>query len=359
MVRLLASAAAIVVAATTGAPDAPTRALIESGRFKQARAILEPRVKADPSDAEAAALLARTRAAFGDLEAALPLAEAAVKLEPRVADYHWQLAAIVGEMAEHAGVFRQMGLARRFRAEAEAAIALDPAQVDAREGMMQYYLEAPALLGGDRNKANAMVEEIARLDPVRGLLARVDFLRQTKSPDDVEPLLRQAVEAARTPREKIAAINALVSAYLALRPPKLDAAEPQARALAALDPTGPSGYTALAIVYATGGRLDDLDAALTAAERAVPDNANAFFQAGRVLLARGGDMARAERCFRKYLTVEPEAGQPTLARAHWRLALVLEKEGRRREAIAELEQATRLEPDLDSAKKDLKRLRAS
>ena len=69
------------------------------------------------------------------------------------------------------------------------------------------------------------------------------------------------------------------------------------------------------------------------------------------------DLAREERYFRKYLTQEAEGESPSLAVAHKRLAVVLEKRGRRAEAIAELEAALRLQPDFPDAKKELKRLK--
>ena len=43
--------------------------------------------------------------------------------------------------------------------------------------------------------------------------------------------------------------------------------------------------------------------------------------------------------------------------AHWRLGLVLEKEGKKADAIAEVQTATRLDPKFEQAQKDLKRLR--
>ena len=52
-----------------GQADSGTRSLIEAGHWKQARAMLEPRVRANPSDAEAAALLSQVRSADGDLDA--------------------------------------------------------------------------------------------------------------------------------------------------------------------------------------------------------------------------------------------------------------------------------------------------
>jgi hypothetical protein len=62
---------------------------------------------------------------------------------------------------------------------------------------------------------------------------------------------------------------------------------------------------------------------------------------------------------RTYLTIQPEGGGTGHAQAHWRLGQVLEKEGKRGEATAEIEQAVRLKPDLEDAKKDLKRLKPS
>jgi tetratricopeptide (TPR) repeat protein len=104
-------------------------------------------------------------------------------------------------------------------------------------------------------------------------------------------------------------------------------------------------------------RWQDLEAILVQAEKNVPDNFSPYYQAGRLLLNAGSDLSRAENYFRKYLTQEPEAGAPQHAHAHWRLGLVLEKQGRKPEAINALDTAVRLKPDLADAKKDLKRLK--
>jgi tetratricopeptide (TPR) repeat protein len=93
------------------------------------------------------------------------------------------------------------------------------------------------------------------------------------------------------------------------------------------------------------------------AEKNVPDDYGAFYQSGKVLLFSGKDLPRAERYFRKYLAIEPEGGEPHHSAAHWRLGLVLEKEGKNPEAIAEMEAALHAEPDLKEAKEDLKRLK--
>jgi len=359
MRRVAWSAALCVLVAVraSAARDPATRSLIDGGHWKQARAILEPRVQANPSDAEAAALLSRVREAFGNLDAALPLAETAVRLEPGVADYHWRLAEVVGQQARRASVLRQVGLARRFRQEAETTMKLDPAHIEARGGMISFYVQAPRVVGGDRKRADQVAEEVTRIDPAWGYLARARVLTEAQASADVEALYRQAADAARAPAVKFQATASLLNALLTAKPAKLEAAEQAARSLLTIDPRRAAGYVGLAIVYAWSNRPAELEATLAESEKNVADDFAPFYQAARVLLTQGSDLTRAERYLRKYLTIEPEAGTPGHAQAHWRLGLVLEKQGKKTEAIAAIEQAIKLNPDFDEAKKDLKRLR--
>jgi len=67
--------------------------------------------------------------------------------------------------------------------------------------------------------------------------------------------------------------------------------------------------------------------------------------------------ARAERYFRKYLSQEPEATFPSAAQAYWRLGLTLEKMNRKSEAVEAIRTAVKLDPSLEGAKRDLKRIR--
>jgi tetratricopeptide (TPR) repeat protein len=357
--RRIVRALVCLAAATPLSPaiDQPTRTLIAEAHFKRALQILEPRVKANPGDAEAAALLSQVRLALGEREEAMRLAELAVKLEPKNADYHWRLAEAVGEQAERAGILKQFGLARRFKQEAEATIALDARNINARFGLLVFYVKAPGIVGGDAKKAEQMVADIAKLDPAAGHLARVRLLNETKTAGDLDALYTQAAAAAKTAEVAYDARAALMNRHITATPPRLEPAEQQARELIKIAPTRLGGYSGLAIVYATADRLTDLDSILAEAEKAVPDNLNTYYQAGRVLQTRGVEPARAEGYFRKYLTQPAEGQAPPHAAAHWRLGLTLEKAGRKSEAVAALKEAVRLNPDFDQAQKDLKRLR--
>ena len=346
-------AVAPALAADAGAPQA-ARALMEAAHWKRARQVLETQEKATPDDPAILSALAEVRAQFGEIEEAEKLARRAVALAPDDAQAHESLAEVVGRRAQKSGPLKGLGLAREFKREAERAVALDPKQVEARDVLMQFHLQAPGIVGADRKKARAYADEIARLDPVRGELALAEYSAATKDTQAIEGCYRRAI--AKDPH----AVDPHLSLANWLLTPwrlRLDEAEVETRAVLAESPDRAGAWSLLAIIAVKRQDTGALDSILAAADARCPDSRAPWYQAGRLLLLDGRDLPRAEKCFRHYLEIDPEPGSPTLAHGHWRLAQVLEKEGRRPEARAELETALRMKPDLDEAKKDLKRLK--
>lgn len=348
---------AVVFASAPIIPDSPAAALASRGRWKELRAVVEARVGTNPNDAEAEWLLSRVRVAFHDSDAALAPAEKAVALAPRNAEYLWQLAQVYGTQAERAGVLHQLGLARKFRDEAEAALAVDPNLVDALMGLMEYYDRAPAIAGGDKQKADELAHRLSAISKADGLLARLQLLRLRKPPPPAAELVRIYEELIRSEPRRYEPHIDLSNLYARESPARLDRAEEQASAARAIDPERIDAYRLLARIDATAGNWTKLDADLAAAGARVPGDFSPWLAAASTLLGTGQELERAERYARKYLTTEPEPDEPTPAFAHWQLGLIVDREGRRTEAIAELETALRLDPKLDSARADLKRLR--
>ena len=148
------------------APDpGSAEALVDAGHWKRARAILEPRLAANPRDAQAACLLSRIKLAFGDLDGALKSAQQAVALEDGNSNYHFQLAEVYGEMAARASMFAAAGFARKFKGELDASLARDPKNLDALDALMQYSFQAPGMMGGDKGKARAIAERTGATQP--------------------------------------------------------------------------------------------------------------------------------------------------------------------------------------------------
>ena len=322
--------------------------LIDGGHFKRLRALVATRNVTDP---ETLFLTAAVKHIWGDLDAAERLAEQAVAADPGNPRYHFRLAMIEGEKAQKASVIHQLGLARRFKKEAETALALDPNYVRALQNMIDFYMQAPGVVGGDKAKAHAIADRLRKIDPAEGYRAQVTLARYDKQEDRIEELLRKAVEVRPASYDVRMALGDWCTNHK-----KFDEAAGHASEAVRLHPDRAAPYGLLAVALVQQDKWTDLDAALVQSEKADPDNLIPYFRAANNCLARKVELPRAERYLRKYLRQEPEPRTPSLAGAHWRLGLVLEQQGRKPEAIAELQQAVRLDAN-SQATADLKRLK--
>ncbi|HLJ45370.1 MAG TPA: tetratricopeptide repeat protein [Bryobacteraceae bacterium] len=328
--------------------------LLENGHLKRAREAVDAYYRAHPQDARANYLMSRVTSAFGDNDNALKYAETAVKLDPRNGEYHRQLAGVYGDIGEKASLLKQFGLAKKCRAEIDAAVALNPKDVENLDAQVNYYRVAPGIAGGDKNKAQTVAEEMVKINPSRGYLAEASIARAEKDDAKAAALYRKAVDA--DPRNYEALISLTVY-YMQESHKDLAQAERLANDAIGANPDRISAYVLAVQILVKQNRSKEAPALLAKAEAAIPDNLVPYLAAGRALLEQGSDLQTAETYIRKYLTQTPEPGWPPLAGAHWSLALLHEKRGDKPQARTELETALRLKPDFEPAKRDLKRLK--
>jgi len=153
----------------SASPIGNALALYKHGRYGEARDALERLVAADPSNAAACYFLGMTlqRVAQPSLDSARTWLGKAVRLAPENEGY----------LAEYAGVClliadrdTSLGLALEGRNAMARAIAMNPSDLEAREGLMRFYATAPWPLANP-DKALALAAEIAKRDPKRGMAA--------------------------------------------------------------------------------------------------------------------------------------------------------------------------------------------
>ncbi|MDQ3071554.1 MAG: hypothetical protein M3R55_17725 [Acidobacteriota bacterium] len=303
--------AAVAMAATGLAQERTPQWLFDHGHIGEARALAQKRIAANPRDAVAFAWLARTLTLAGDSKGGVAAAEKAVAADGNYTGGHLALAEALGDEAEHASVFRQLPMARRIKKALETVVALDPKHVDALNGLMQFYLQAPGVAGGSNEKADATAARIAAVDPARGFIAQASMAARRKQPEKVEGFYLKAVEANRN---SVPARASLANFY-AGNTAKQAEAEAHAKALLALDPALVTPYRVLAVVYARAQKWNELDAILRQSDAQHPANLAAAFSAARVLTSTRSDNARAERYLRRYLSQTPEPGTPSHAEA--------------------------------------------
>ena len=337
--------------------------LLSNGHYLRAEHLVREAAQRNPNDAHALSNLSVVDWAFNRLDASIADAEKAVAVSPTNAEAHSKLADALGAklLSSNAGTMEKISLAHRFRKEIDRTLELDPNDLDALQDLAQFYWHAPGMVGGDKQKARQTADRLYKISPARGAVARADF-----AADDADPKRRAAaVQAiwrdgvAATPQD-YEARAALAAAYLEGDPDagQFASAEAEAKRALALDPSRVTAYAVLATVYARAARWPEADAVVKQAHDRVPDDRTPQYQAAVAILTtnQNQQLGRAEQMLRDYLNQPPEGQAPSHAGAHWRLGQVLERQGRKADAVRELQIAVQQDSSLDAAKKDLKRL---
>lgn len=314
----LSAALVVVIALAAGPAEGATPAqgvqLFEAGKLGEARKIFEPAAKAD---AQAAYYLGRIELASQQAGKAIEWLEKATELAPKNADYLYWLGRAYGQAALTANFLSQGTYAVKARQAWEKAVTLDPAHLDARANLLQFYLIAPGLLGGGEDKAQAQVAEIVKHDAVRGHLARATFASHKKDDASAERELKAAVSAA---------------------------------------PGDVRSRIALGFFYQRREQWNEAFETLEAGLKANPKGSDLLFFIGRTAALSGQRLSRAEECLKSYLAKPQGPESPSRAAAHLRLGMVYEKKGDKPKAKAQYQQAVRLDPTNKEAKAALAKL---
>lgn len=163
LVSLLVWSAAFGLHAAEPAPtDALTAAvaLFKSHRYPEARDAFQAIAQADPQNAKACYYLGRIAMKRNDTNDAIEQFGKAVALEPANSDYQMELGGAYGDAAGKGSLLDQLDYAKKCRAALEKAVELNPDNLDARRGLVDFYRQAPSFLGGGVMKAYHEAEAI-------------------------------------------------------------------------------------------------------------------------------------------------------------------------------------------------------
>jgi tetratricopeptide (TPR) repeat protein len=171
LVFAVLAGARLVRAATA----AEAEELYRAKRYAEAKIAYEQIIAAAPDNADAAYHLGDLALMREAPDEAARWLEKATALAPKSSLYFRELGDAYGISAEKAGLFSKLSFALKCQAAYEHAVALDPADVEARYSLFTFYRQAPSIAGGGLDKARAQALEIQKRDDERGTLALVEL----------------------------------------------------------------------------------------------------------------------------------------------------------------------------------------
>ena len=99
----------------------------------------------------------------GNYDKVIALLEDDVRAEPENAAYHHLLAKGYGREAQRVNWIKAIDYARKTRTHLEIAVKLETTNLVYLDDLMDYYVEAPGFLGGNKRKAEEIAAKIQQL----------------------------------------------------------------------------------------------------------------------------------------------------------------------------------------------------
>lgn len=261
--------------------------------------------------------LGRLELARDEVDAAIERFATAAAARPEISAFHRWLGEAYVEKIDAVNAFAKLALAKKAIAALEKAVELAPTDLDARDSLVGFYVNAPPIAGGSKEKAAAQVAELKELDPAKGnaLQGRLHFNEG-------------------------------------------EWAEAEAAYLAALEADAENADYQYLIGFSQQ-QQERYDAAIASFERAIeidPGAMSAYYQIGRTAVFAGDHVERGAECLETYLERPAKRGAPGHEHAWWRLGMLRELQGDKEAAGEAYREALAIDPKHEEAGKALSAL---
>jgi tetratricopeptide (TPR) repeat protein len=306
----------MLIASLTASAADSAQDMLAAGRIDEAIAELNGRLASAPADAESSNLLCRAYFALEDWDRAESSCRKAVSLDPNNGRFHLWLGRAYGKKAETENFLAAVVLAGKVRAEFERAVQLSPKDVDARLDLTEFYIEAPAILGGGEPKAREQAHSIATVDPAREHWVYARIAEQKKDAATAEREYRRYIDLSGGDAE---------------------------------------AWLSLALFLRRQNRLDEMEQAIVKLSQAPMPSLDVLVEASSTLYSAGRSFPFATELLLRYLAAGPVEAAPAF-KAHYLLGTLLEKQGDKAGAAREYRASLSLARNFGVAQQALNRV---
>lgn len=163
-------------------------------QFSEAKAQLELSLKQNPNDLKTLEYLGDIQCHYKKWETAVPYYQKLTQLKPAQAEYFYKFGGALGMQAKESNKFKALSLIGEVKAAFEKTISLDAKHLGARWALLEIYIQLPGIVGGSEKKAVGYANELLRLSPVDGYLAKGHIEEYFKRYTMAEKYYKKAIE---------------------------------------------------------------------------------------------------------------------------------------------------------------------
>jgi tetratricopeptide (TPR) repeat protein len=146
--------------------------LFESGKYDQAQPVFEGFLKENPAHLKTIEYLGDIAGHQKAWDKAIVYYQKLKQLKPSEANYYFKYGGVLGMKAKDSNKFKALGMIGEVKESFEKAIELNPKHIEARWALVILYIHLPGIVGGSETKAIKYSNELLKLSPVDGYLAR-------------------------------------------------------------------------------------------------------------------------------------------------------------------------------------------
>jgi predicted Zn-dependent protease len=295
------------------ADDTQANALLQQGRVDEARTALQQMLATQPDDALAHQLLCRVYYAQEMADLAIHECERAASNDPSSSNSQMWLGRAYGMKASHANPVIAFGLARKVHYAFEKAVQLDPENVQAMSDLGEFYVDAPAIVGGGLDKARTLADKMQPHFPSQAFRLRALIASENKDVTTAESEFKKAVLVGRTP----------------------------------------AAYVDLGQFYQRQNQRDKALEALQAGMQADRQRDSSLVDAASILIAMNNSPQLAEELLREYLSSSAKSDDAPAFKVHTQLGELLAHQGDIASAHQEYAAALAMASNYTPARKSL------
>lgn len=164
--------------------------LLKAKKYTEVERAASIRLTREPANTDA--LYARSKALVelndGRTEEAVSAGEACVAAQPANSRCQLALGNALGVKALQGSMLAAMGYIGTIRGSLVKAVQLDPANIEARFSLLQFYLQAPGVAGGSKDKARTLASQTTSVSADAAKLMAAIIERNSGNPAQAEAL---------------------------------------------------------------------------------------------------------------------------------------------------------------------------